>query len=404
MDKNMDKKHSNSHVYSKHQASFLDLSDETAGIQKTDLRGFYMLFIMITAFYIVISSFNKFYSVGYFVEDSFFWAMVKDGKFVAFVWPGAFLYTWLAFLLQLMILKGFPIVLATIFQHLTQSLMFMIASYLALSRNWGFSQSLYIMMLAFTHFMKMHSYTLVNRNLRREYLKNPKNTQYPANITMRNYFKFLITPALVYQIEYPQRQNFRAGYFFLKFILLLVQCVCMYMIISENILPVIQNAKNISFLDMHSRLIVPCVVLYNLGFLIIFEQILNMFAELSYFADREFYQHWWNCNGFEDFSRQWNRPVHLFLFNHVYLECINEFNWSPQTAKYVTFLFSSLCHEMVVAVLCRRIAPFLFGLMMLQIPLMLMNRIINKKDFGTYLFWTGIITGPALLITCYAKL
>ena len=77
----------------------------------------------------------------------------------------------------------------------------------------------------------------------------------------------------------------------------------------------------------------------------LFEQILNLFGELSLFGDREFYQDWWNSDGFADFSRKWNRPVHLFLHKHVYQEAINEYKWKPQSARHLTFLLSALCHE-----------------------------------------------------------
>jgi sterol O-acyltransferase len=399
----MEKNHPSQQIYSKVRASYLDLSDETSGIHKNEMRGFYILFILITSFYIVTASLSKFFAVGYFVEDSFFWTMVEDGKFVALIWPGMFLYTWLAYFLQRIILKGLNNVLATVFQHLTQSIMFMIITYIVLDRNWGFSQTLYAVLLTFTHFMKMHTYTLVNRDLRRDYLRGVKNCPYPNNITISNYLNFLITPVLVYQTDYPKRPGFRFGYFLLKVLLFLVEAVCMYMLITENIVPTITQAKELSFLDVYSRLIVPCVVMYNLMFQIVFEQILNVFAELSGFGDREFYQDWWNSNGFEDFARKWNRPVHLFLYKHVYLECINEFKTSKQRAQFITFIFSACCHEFLCALIMRKISPYLFGLMMFQLPLMVLVKLINQKYFGIYLFWTGIITGPALLLTLYVK-
>ena len=361
------------------------------------------MFILITACYILIASVNKFFSVGYFVEDSFFWTMVDDGKFVALIWPGVFLYTWLAYFLQLLILQGLSGKIATILQHLSQSIMFMITTYIVLTRNWGFSQTMFITLLSFTHFMKMHSYTIVNRDLRRMYIQCPKDSLYPGNLSIKNYFSFLVTPALIYQVHYPQRPTFRVGYFLLKVVLLMVELICTYMLITENMLPTLINAKTLSFLDVYLRLIVPCVVAYNLMFLIIFEQILNLFGELSYFGDREFYQDWWNSDGFGDFSRKWNRPVHLFLHQHVYLEAINEFKCTPRAAKLITFIFSALCHEYMVALLSKKITPYLFGLMMFQIPLIIITKIINSKEFGMYLLWAGIITGPALLLTLYAK-
>ena len=58
----------------------------------------------------------------------------------------------------------------------------------------------------------------------------------------------------------------------------------------------------------------------------------------------------------------------------------------------------------MMALICRKVAPFLFGMMMFQIPLIILTKIIKAKDFGIYLFWIGLITGPGLLFTLYAKL
>lgn len=399
----MDKAHETRLIYTKTRVSFFDISDENSDIQKNAMRGFYIMFILVTAYYIVISSIHRFFSEGYFVETSFFWDMIEDGKVVALVWPGVFIYSWLAYLLQLMILAGFPKLLASFFQHLTQSVMFLTASCLVLIRNWGFSQTLFVLVLTFTHFMKMHSYTMVNRDLRRIYLTDPKNSEYPKNITVKDYFVYLVTPALVYQTKYPTRPNFRVRYFLLKALLLFVEIISVYVIISEYMFPIILQSKDLTFVEVYLKLVVPCIVGYILMFLIIFEQILNLFAELSYFGDREFYQDWWNSNGFDDFSRKWNRPVHFFLYKHLYLECILEYKMTIQNAKTVTFLFSGMCHELIVALISRKITPYLFGLMMLQLPLILLVKIVNTKDFGNYLFWTGIIMGPALLLTLYCK-
>ena len=33
------------------------------------------------------------------------------------------------------------------------------------------------------------------------------------------------------------------------------------------------------------------------------------------FADREFYQDWWNSTSWDQFSRKWNKPVHVSGLN-----------------------------------------------------------------------------------------
>ncbi len=50
----------------------------------------------------------------------------------------------------------------------------------------------------------MHSYTLTNRDLRRNYLKDKnKPSPYPANINLKNFNYFLWVPTLCYETSYP---------------------------------------------------------------------------------------------------------------------------------------------------------------------------------------------------------
>jgi hypothetical protein len=57
-------------------------------------------------------------------------------------------------------------IISNIFQHLTQAGLFIFSSYLILTRNWCSSHAAFVIMQACTHFMKMHSYTTVNRDYR----------------------------------------------------------------------------------------------------------------------------------------------------------------------------------------------------------------------------------------------
>ncbi len=86
-------------------------------------------------------------------------------------------------------------------------------------------------------------------------------------------------------------------------------------------------------------------------FMLVFENYLNAFAELTCFADRLFYTDWWNSTNFEEFNRKWNRPVHEFLYRHIYIEFIFELNFSVKKSQLITFLFSALLHEYILAVM-----------------------------------------------------
>lgn len=380
------------------KVSFFDVCDKRAGFYESDLRGFYIMYILISSSFVLISATKEFTSKGLTIESVFFNNMMKDASILLLLWFGIFSYCWMAFALQLLIIKGLDRTLTVIFQHVTQSVMFLFIIILAFTRDWGLTQTLFSHLLVITHFMKMHSYTLVNRDLR---LSN--DSVYPGNICARDYMYYLIAPTLVYQTNYCTNPKFRPAYFIKKFVLFIVQFWSLYNLISDCILPVLNDVNSLSAVEVLSRLIVPVLICYLMIFFILFEQILNAFGELVKFGDREFYLDWWNSTSFEEFNRKWNRPVHLFLHKHIYLECIYSYGWSEQTARAVTFMFSAACHEMVLASICRKIKPYLLGLMMVQIPLILIQRLLKKSIFGLYVFWGGMILGLPLLLTMYSK-
>lgn len=131
-------------------------------------------------------------------------------------------------------------------------------------------------------------------------------------------------------------------------------------------------------------------------FYIIFECVCTGFAELSYFADREFYQDWWNSTSWDQFSRKWNKPVHTFLLRHVYASTMKGWRLSRWGATIVTFLLSALCHELVMAVVSKKIRPYLFLLQMVQLPLVALSRvpiIKRNRTLGNIVFWIGLMAG-----------
>lgn len=385
-------------LLSAENCSFFDVCDKRAGFYRSDMRGFYIMYILISSSYVLISATQQFTSHGFYIDSLYLNHMLQDFSLLLFLWVSIFTYCWLAFALQVLILKGLSESLVLIFQHLTQGIMFILTISLALTRNWGLSQTLFSQILIMTHFMKMHSYTMVNRDLRK--IKDPS---YPANINPSDYFHYLVAPVLVYQTNYSRNSHFRPDYFVKKAILFLVQFWSLYNLINDCIIPVLDQANELNTIEVLSRLIFPVLICYLMVFFILFEQILNLFAEMVKFGDREFYLDWWNSTSFEEFNRKWNRPVHLFLYKHIYLECIYRRGWSEHWARAVTFVFSAACHEIVMISICRNVKPYLMGLMMVQIPLVIVQRLLKKSMLGLYVFWGGMILGLPLLLTMYSK-
>lgn len=116
---------------------------------------------------------------------------------------------------------------------------------------------------------------------------------------------------------------------------------------------------------------------------------LNALAEITRFADRGFYGEWWNSVSWDQFARDWNRPVHNFLLRHVYHSSISAFNLSRSSATFVTFLLSACVHELILLCIFRQLRGYLLMFQMLQLPLVSLSRtslLRGRRTLGNVIF------------------
>lgn len=91
-----------------------------------------------------------------------------------------------------------------------------------------------------------------------------------------------------------------------------------YMIVTEDIMPVIR-ASNHNLLELYLQLQMPLILMIMLMVFLLFESFPNALAELTRFADREFYQDWWNACSIEELYSKWLRFSYLFYYRHVFM-------------------------------------------------------------------------------------
>ncbi|KAF9903100.1 hypothetical protein EC991_004227 [Linnemannia zychae] len=229
---------------------------------------------------------------------------------------------------------------------------------------------------------------------------------WPANVTVANFWDYLLVPSLIYELQYPRTSRIRPLYVFEKSVATLGTFTLLYLTTEHYIYPVVFD-PTISPLRALVLLLIPFMMNYLMIFYIIFECICNAFAELSCFADRNFYEDWWNCVSFDEWARKWNKPVHHFLLRHVYDSSIESFHLSKSNAAFATFFLSSCVHELVMMVVTRKVRLYLFVLQMFQLPLIWMgnNKTIRETPrLANAFFWMGMFMGPPLLgvAYCYA--
>ncbi|KAJ2714973.1 Sterol O-acyltransferase 2 (Sterol-ester synthase 2) [Coemansia spiralis] len=322
------------------------------------------------------------------------------------------------------------------------------------TRGWPWSQRCFFALHTVVNWMKLHSYLSTNRQLAgclraREELARKSGTgdqvraldaalrgptvQFPATQTLSNYALFQLSPTLVYELEYPRTSHIRWGYVAEKMAGTAGIFCVFYVVVAHLMIPRLEQMPEVGVVLTTIHLMGPMATCWLLFFFITFDSIANGFAELTMFADRRFYDDWWNARGLDEFSRKWNRPVHMFLVRHVYVP-VREF-WKAHgaaaaaaaaatatpalgyrrllkttpasvVAMAATFFFSSVLHEITLVVACRRWnhGVFFFS-QMLQIPMIVfIDRLPWLRDqhaLCNWSFWLAMVTYQPLLLCLY---
>jgi hypothetical protein len=389
--------------------SFLDILIDKANINQSEFKGFYNLFMTLLIFYVFTHPLNNYFSYGYFFRTKVFFKTLNHITLLISIWPLFHLWTYLAYVLQILILKGYNKWFCFVFQNLTQAGIFIITTYICLYSDMCTSHVSFILIQCIIHFFKMHSYTQTNRDYREDYLKKLKTKEkpissYPDNINFGNFLYFLRVPTFVYEESYPQNEKFRPQYFILKSCKAIFHIVLLYYIYTEHIEVTINSIMTSTLLELVIKLYFPVCLFTLFMFYLIFECILPAYAELTNFADRQFYDDWWNSTDLEEFNRRWNKIVHEFLYRHVYLECHKRYRLTPNVAKTITFLVSALFHEYCLCIIIKLFRPIMFLLMMMQVPLAIFGRkYLKNTTFGNYFFWGSVLVGECLIFILYNR-
>ena len=283
--------------------------------------------------------------------------------------------------------------------------------------------------------------------------------RYPHNLTLRDFAEYIPMPSVVYQLEYPRQDHINWFYVGERIIATFGVLGVMHVVSQAYIYPVVIACVEITekgvplqqrlreLPGVFSDLLFPLMMEYMLSWYVIRECIvsvccrigtlryslmisrrprphlflyqmlcrpvnllnefilqLNVLAELTCFADRGFSADWWNAVSWDQFSRDWNRPVYAFLLRHVYHPLISSLRLSRSTAMLATFFLSACVHELVMLCLFKKLRGYLMVAQMSQLPMVAVSKMRcmrGRKVLGNLLFWIGIFTGPSILCSLY---
>ncbi len=118
-------------------------------------------------------------------------------------------------------------------------------------------------------------------------------TNYPKNINLEDFILFMWTPWLVYDC-YPRRKTISFIYILRKSVITIFSLIMTYIIHTEYIIPLLYEGSNYPQLKIMLKGMLPGTFIFFLMFFIVFENITNIFAEITKLDCREFYEDWWN--------------------------------------------------------------------------------------------------------------
>ncbi len=149
------------------------------------------------------------------------------------------------------------------------------------------------------------------------------------------------------------------------------------------------NRDYLHIFSLTLQMAVPAAYFWLFMFYIVFHSYLNLWAELTYFADRRFYSDWWNASDLSEYWRKWNTPIHNFLIRHVYYPCRRR-GISSASCLLITFTLSAAFHEYIMIGILSVVNFIAFIIMMANVPAMIAQRYLKGVVSGqtnNMLFW-----------------
>ncbi|XP_017789862.1 PREDICTED: diacylglycerol O-acyltransferase 1 isoform X2 [Habropoda laboriosa] len=234
--------------------------------------------------------------------------------------------------------------------------------------------------------------------------------QYPDNLSLSDLYYYVLAPTLCYELNFPRSQRIRKRFLIKRIIEVVVGCQVMMSLFQQWMIPSVKNSlvpfSNMDVAKASERLLklaIPNHLIWLCFFYLLYHSALNMTGELLYFADRNFYNDWWNAPNIEVFWRTWNVPVHRWALRHLYIPAI-EMGYSKSVASATVFFISAFFHEYLVSVPLKTFRTWAFMGMMAQIPLSMISKAVEKHcgaRWGNILVWASLIIGQPLCIMMY---
>ncbi|GJQ87542.1 hypothetical protein Trydic_g4816 [Trypoxylus dichotomus] len=198
--------------------------------------------------------------------------------------------------------------------------------------------------------MIMQTHSVVRTIVPKVLTYKPHSDQILALPTISSYLYFNFAPTLIYRDSYPRRKEINVAFALTCF----SEMFCIIWLTSFIFEKCYMNTSrfcNLEGLDWSYFLL---SIFHNFlcgwytaifVFYVLLQSWYNGMAELTKFADRQFYMDWWTSRNYGEFYRKWHVPVQDWLYTYIYKDIKNTITsknpYFPRIMPRQQFLASS---------------------------------------------------------------
>lgn len=226
--------------------------------------------------------------------------------------------------------------------------------------------------------------------------------------TINHFLYYLIVPTIIYKPVFKKRKVREYKKLFtlsLKFIISSALLIFSMDQLSVPIMHKMNNTTNIyKLIEIFLTLSVCVIIMFWLFFYLFFCCILEIFAILALFDEKDFYGDWWNSKSVREFWSLWNRMVYLWIRKHIY-DPLVKIGFPKKFSGFLCFFVSGVLHEYIIIVSTKTFKGWTFlGFLLQSIFMITTDRFISKHPMcGNIVFWCFfcVVGQPACILLTY---
>ncbi|CDW81166.1 mboat family protein [Stylonychia lemnae] len=310
--------------------SLFDFVQLNSWIKKTNYEGIFNAMLTIFVMVIIHKPIGNWVKMGRPVDPELINSIVEEFGNIIYANIYFLAFSFFAFFIQKAILMGAPEQIMKYVQYGIE-VFFFVSIYYIIRTNptWPLSHFLFLSIHGQVIFYKMHSYLLTNLELREKHIQQQKILKKPKAENKSGLQQYPENKVFI-QTNLLPLSHFNG------------------LIKYQDIIPLVKTNLNVPVFELYLKLQMSIIAMIMLTIFLLFESMPNAVSELTLYADREFYQDWWNSTSVEEFYGKWLRFTYLFFYRHVYMKILIKGRFNPNTAKAISNLISGAFQELIV--------------------------------------------------------